>query len=118
MSAHHPTLCRTGRYGCWAECVCGWESQVYTTVTGAHLAFGQHLSAASGLQDQPLCLGRVVSLHDVREPRVDTELADVVLAVNDAGLTVDHLDDEVSVVLPLVVPDSNDCVSRHGGSLA
>lgn len=40
---HHPTLCRTGRHGCWAHCVCGWQSRRYTTVTGAHLAFGHHL---------------------------------------------------------------------------
>lgn len=42
---HHPILYRAGRHGCWAECTCGqWHTKyVYTTVTGAHYAFGWHL---------------------------------------------------------------------------
>lgn len=42
---HHPILYRAGRHGCWSECTCGaWASMyVYTRVTGAHYAFGQHL---------------------------------------------------------------------------
>lgn len=40
---HHPTLCSTGRHGCWAYCSCGWSSKTYGTTTGAHLAFGRHL---------------------------------------------------------------------------
>ena len=43
--SHHPTLYRTGRHGCWALCICGWQSRLYTTTTGAHIAFGQHLTA-------------------------------------------------------------------------
>lgn len=41
---HHLMLCRTGRHGCWSTCSCGWQSPVYTTVTGAHIAFGIHLT--------------------------------------------------------------------------
>lgn len=40
---HHPTLARAGRHGCWATCSCGWQSRLYTSVTGSHLAFGEHL---------------------------------------------------------------------------
>jgi len=46
---HHPTLNRTGRHGCWATCRCGWQSGIYRTVTGAHLAFGNHLTEAERL---------------------------------------------------------------------
>lgn len=46
---HDPTLCRTGRHGCWATCTCGWESGLFTTVSGAHQAFGEHL--LDGLPD-------------------------------------------------------------------
>jgi hypothetical protein len=42
--SHHPYLYWTARYGCWCHCACGqWKSGIYTTVTGAHLAFGRHL---------------------------------------------------------------------------
>lgn len=44
-ATHHPTLYSTGRFGCWGLCRCGWKSDVYTTVVGVHLAFGQHLIA-------------------------------------------------------------------------
>lgn len=41
---HHPGLYWAGRHGSWSRCSCGWASQyVYTRVTGAHYAFGQHL---------------------------------------------------------------------------
>jgi hypothetical protein len=41
---HHPAIYRARRYGTWGQCACGWISaHTYTTVTGAHLAFGQHL---------------------------------------------------------------------------
>jgi hypothetical protein len=40
---HHPNLYSTGRNGCWATCACGWSSETYGTVVGAHLAFGRHL---------------------------------------------------------------------------
>lgn len=43
---HHPTLMSTGRDGCWCTCLCGWTSDLWTTTTGAHLAFGQHLQEA------------------------------------------------------------------------
>lgn len=43
---HHPTLCATSRNGCWVNCSCGWGSALYTTTTGAHLSFGDHLTAA------------------------------------------------------------------------
>jgi hypothetical protein len=43
---HHPYL-YASRFGCWCHCACGtWKSRLYTTVTGAHYAFGQHLLAA------------------------------------------------------------------------
>ncbi len=45
VSAHHPVLYRTGRYGCWGGCVCGWEARTWTTVVGVHLEFGWHLLA-------------------------------------------------------------------------
>lgn len=41
--AHHPTLYRTDRYGCWGFCKCGWESPVLSNVMSVHLAFGIHL---------------------------------------------------------------------------
>lgn len=44
---HHPGLYAAGRNGCWSCCSCGWASRLYTTVSGAHLAFGQHLIEAS-----------------------------------------------------------------------
>lgn len=45
---HHPMLAATGRHGCWAVCLCGqWQGRLWTTVTGAHLEFGQHLLAAA-----------------------------------------------------------------------
>jgi hypothetical protein len=40
---HHPLLTSTGRHGCWCVCSCGWRSRDYTTVSGAHYAFGRHL---------------------------------------------------------------------------
>lgn len=44
MSDHHPTLYATARFGCWCYCSCGWGSGLWTTVTGAHIAFGvRHL---------------------------------------------------------------------------
>jgi hypothetical protein len=46
QAKHHPTLYSSGRYGCWATCCCGWGSRLYTTVTGAHIAFGHHLTGA------------------------------------------------------------------------
>jgi hypothetical protein len=46
-TGHHPGLYATGRHGCWARCSCGWESQLFTTISGAHLAFGQHLAEVS-----------------------------------------------------------------------
>lgn len=51
---HHPTLCSTGRHGCWSYCSCGWESGTYRTVIGAHLAFGQHLVTANHATCHPL----------------------------------------------------------------
>lgn len=40
---HRPGLF-SSRFGAWCRCSCGrWESGLYTTVTGAHLAFGRHL---------------------------------------------------------------------------
>lgn len=42
--SHHPQLYATRRNGCWSTCSCGWHSVIlYTSVTGAHIAFGQHL---------------------------------------------------------------------------
>ena len=41
---HHPTLFRAGRFGSWAHCACGWKSDLWTNVVGAHLAFGAHLT--------------------------------------------------------------------------
>jgi hypothetical protein len=41
---HRPYLLFAGRHGSWCECTCGeWRSRIYTSVTGAHLEFGQHL---------------------------------------------------------------------------
>lgn len=43
---HEPMLYASARCGCWCFCTCGWGSGVYTTVTGAHIAFGTvHLVA-------------------------------------------------------------------------
>jgi hypothetical protein len=41
---HHLTLYRTGHFGCWATCACGWKSRTYGGVEGAHVAFGKHLT--------------------------------------------------------------------------
>lgn len=42
--SHHLTLYSAGRHGCWATCSCrAWSSGLWTTVVGAHLAFGRHL---------------------------------------------------------------------------
>jgi hypothetical protein len=43
---HHPELLTAGRHGAWCNCSCGWRSETYRSVTGAHLAFGEHLRAA------------------------------------------------------------------------
>lgn len=40
----HLTL-TSSRQGCYAHCSCGWRSTAYTTVTGAHVAFGEHLTS-------------------------------------------------------------------------
>jgi len=41
---HHPFLAGCRRLGWWSVCRCGWKSRwSYTTVSGAHLAFGTHL---------------------------------------------------------------------------
>lgn len=42
---HHPQIYKTGRHGCWCCCLCGWRSRLWTTGTGAHLEFGEHLLA-------------------------------------------------------------------------
>jgi hypothetical protein len=39
----HPFLYWTARNGSWCHCLYGWKSRDWTTVTGAHLEFGQHL---------------------------------------------------------------------------
>lgn len=42
---HHPAL-YSSRFGAWCHCTCGqWRSRIYTTITGAHIEFGQHLIA-------------------------------------------------------------------------
>jgi hypothetical protein len=47
--SHEPCLYATTRYGCWCHCTCGqWRSRTYTTVTGAHIAFGTHLLDIGG----------------------------------------------------------------------
>lgn len=43
MNRHRVTLYWTRRYGCWSTCSCGWSGSRWTTVTGAHGDFGQHL---------------------------------------------------------------------------
>jgi hypothetical protein len=44
MGAHEPLLYWTARHGSWASCTCGrWKSRTWTSVSGAHLEFGQHL---------------------------------------------------------------------------
>lgn len=52
-------------------------------------------------------------------PGVNAELTDVVLRVDDSRLSIDHLDHarhyQGRVVLSLVIPNSNNCVRRHGG---
>lgn len=50
MGKHEPQLCASARCGCWAICACGWRSRLYTTVTGAHIAFGAHLVDEDGKQ--------------------------------------------------------------------
>lgn len=49
---HEPQLYGSARCGCWCFCACGWGSQLYTTVTGAHIAFGViHLLAVERARD-------------------------------------------------------------------
>ena len=43
MTRHDP-LFMSCRQGCWAECSCGWLSGSYTTVSGAVIAHGGHLT--------------------------------------------------------------------------
>lgn len=44
---HELFMLTASRRGCYAVCSCGWRCEVpYTTVSGAHLAFGQHLLTA------------------------------------------------------------------------
>lgn len=47
---HHPSLFCARRYGCWCSCTCTWQSRSYTTVSGAHLAFREHLVAAQEIR--------------------------------------------------------------------
>lgn len=49
--SHHLTLHQTGRHGSWATCSCGWKSAGYATTTGAHLAFGEHLTDREEARD-------------------------------------------------------------------
>ena len=51
-TVHHPTLYDAGRHGAWATCACGWKSPMFTTVSGAHIAFGAHLAANDGNPDE------------------------------------------------------------------
>lgn len=44
-TVHHPSLYRSRRYGTWCVCTCTWQSRHYTTTSGAHLEYGQHLLA-------------------------------------------------------------------------
>ncbi len=41
---HHPLLTTAGRHGAWCECSCGWRSETWRSVVGAHLEFGEHLT--------------------------------------------------------------------------
>lgn len=43
---HHPAMYRN-TVGCWAMCLCGWASPLFTTMPDARLAFGQHLAEVS-----------------------------------------------------------------------
>lgn len=48
LNRHHPELYHARQLGAWVWCCCGWRSRwSYTTVTGAHLAFGEHLLEAA-----------------------------------------------------------------------
>lgn len=43
---HHPVLYRYRQryWRCYSACICGWIAEYeYTTISGAHLEFGQHL---------------------------------------------------------------------------
>jgi hypothetical protein len=44
MTRHDPTHYSTGRHGCWVTCTCGWRSATWTTIVGAELNFGRHLT--------------------------------------------------------------------------
>jgi hypothetical protein len=47
-SLHHcPRIMRTGRYGCWAECRCGFVSPDMTTTIGASVAWAEHVRHAA-----------------------------------------------------------------------
>lgn len=51
---HHPAIYATGRYGCWGECACGqWQSRAWTTISGVHLEFGEHLLAVNRPTKEP-----------------------------------------------------------------
>lgn len=67
---HHPTLYRTRCHGCWAGCSCSWTSRTWTSTTGAHLDFGQHLIAPPlwlpDLSDVPLRALRTLPLDTAR----------------------------------------------------
>ena len=41
---HHPTICTTGRYGCWSYCSCGWISPTLRRAAGASLAWANHMA--------------------------------------------------------------------------
>lgn len=43
MSAHRVTHYQARRAGVWCSCQCGWRSGNWTTITGSHGEFGQHL---------------------------------------------------------------------------
>lgn len=43
MIDHHPVLYQARRYSAWCECQCGWRSPDYATMSGANLAFDDHL---------------------------------------------------------------------------
>lgn len=45
MSVPHPLL-TSSRSGSYAHCECGWRSGPFTSVTGAHISYGQHLLIA------------------------------------------------------------------------
>jgi hypothetical protein len=44
---HHFRAMRA-RGSAWGDCSCGWQSGQFTTVSGAHYAFGEHLLDALG----------------------------------------------------------------------